>query len=88
MAEAVPGPAPQGEQLRALLEAPEHCLARLARDLFATPSACAATTEVRAIICTTAFQENMQVRSGHACTGRTVAGHIATWKYTEQERAL
>lgn len=49
MAEAIPGPAPQGEQLQALLEAPEHCLARLARDLFATPSASAATMEVCAI---------------------------------------
>ncbi|KAK9826437.1 hypothetical protein WJX81_005723 [Elliptochloris bilobata] len=45
MAEAVPCPVPEGEQLQALLDAPDHCLARLARDLFATPSSSAAALE-------------------------------------------
>lgn len=47
MAEAVQGPAPSGPQLLALLAAPEHCFARMARDLFDTSSVAAATLEVR-----------------------------------------
>ena len=72
MAEAVPGPAPQGEQLRALLDAPEHCLARLAQDLFVTPSACAATMEVCVVTRTKTFQQDSQLHSCHACSGRTI----------------
>ena len=90
MAEAIPGPAPQGEQLRALLEAPEHCLARLARDLFATPSACAATTKV----CANYAHSNVPgsgmppaMPACQVCSGRTDASTIAAWTHTEQERA-
>lgn len=47
MAEAVQGPAPSGPRLLALLAAPEHCFARMARDLLDTPRVSAATLEVR-----------------------------------------
>ena len=72
MAEAVPGPAPQGEQLQALLDAPAHCLARLARDLFATPSSCAATLEVCGSII-----------ASHCCVCQSyciAATYVCTWR--------
>lgn len=45
MAESCEGPAPEPDALRALLAEPGHYLARLSRDLFATPAATAATLE-------------------------------------------
>jgi len=45
MAESCKAPPLEPDELRVLLAEPNHCLARLARDLFATPEATAATLE-------------------------------------------